>query len=193
MAIITSGNLTEPGLCGNIEYGVALRGDATVREVRTDLERYGKLGASISLDDVSALAVELQELRILFQRAQGSIRAKARKAFRQKLESARNQMLRQRAKGKTTHAIFSDTILFLLAKGSLRTDQLHARVKLLQPDLCDDSIDRVIDGGHFGKKWKHHVRNAQQALKKQGKIRFDNGLWYLVPSRTSVDDPLSSS
>lgn len=180
MAIITSGNLTGPGLSGNVEYGVALSKTAIVREVRSDIESYAKLGATVPVNDVAALSAEMQELRTLFQRAERSVRAQARRIFRQKLESTHLRLLRYRATGKTTHAIFGDTIRFLLAKGPLRTEELHPLIQLLQPDLCDDSTDRVIDGVHFGKKWKHHVRNAQQSLKRNGEIRFDGSRWYLV-------------
>jgi hypothetical protein len=53
----------------------------------------------------------------------------------------------------------------------------------MHPDICDDRIDRVIDGVNFGKKWKHHVRTAEQALKRAHKIEFDGERWYLAPSR----------
>ena len=62
----------------------------------------------------------------------------------------------------------------------MRTEELHPLVQLLHPDLCDDSVDRVIDGEHFGKKWKHYVRNAQQYLKRNGEIQFDGSRWHLV-------------
>jgi PLD-like domain len=180
MAVVTSGNLTEPGLRGNIEYGVALTEGNLVRQVRSDLEGYASLGATVSMADVSVLAAEMEDLKALYQRAERSVRAQARRAFREKLSSAHVRLLRHRAKGKTTHAIFSDTIKFLLTKGPLRTDELHPLIQLLHPDLCDDAIDRVIDGVHFGKKWKHYVRNAQQYLKRRGEIRFDGSRWHLI-------------
>lgn len=180
MAIVTSGNLTEPGLRGNVEYGVALTEEGIVREVRSDFESYASLGAKVSIDDVAALSEEVKDLKTLFQRAERSIRDRARRAFQEKLQSTHLRLLRQRAKGKTTHAIFSDTLRFLLAKGPLRTEDLHPLVQLLHPDLCDDATDRVIDGVHFGKKWKHYVRNAQQYLKRRGEIRFDGARWNLV-------------
>jgi hypothetical protein len=180
MAIVTSGNLTEPGLCGNVEYGVALADGNLVKQVRSDLEGYASLGARVSIEDVAALSAEMEDLKVLFQQAERSVRLQARRAFRDKLKSTHIQLLRHRAKGKTTHAIFSDTIRFLLSKGPLRTEDLHPLIQLLHPDLCDDSVDRVIDGVHFGKKWKHYVRNAQQYLKRNGEIRFDGERWYVV-------------
>ena len=180
MAIVTSGNLTRPGLCGNVEYGVALADDTVVSQVRSDLEGYASLGAKVSIEDVAALSAEMEDLKALFQQAERSVRAQARRAFREKLTSTHVRLWRHRAKGKTTHAIFSDTIRFLLTRGPLRTEELHPLIQLLHPDLCDDSIDRVIDGEHFGKKWKHYVRNAQQYLKRHGEIRFDGSRWHMT-------------
>lgn len=185
MAIVTSGNLTEPGLSGNVEYGVALFNETLVKQIRSDFEGYSSLGARISVEDVAKLAEEMKGLKDLFHRAQTSITRQARRAFNQQLESTRLQLLRHRAKGKTTHAIFSETIRFLLAKRPLRTEELHPLIQLLHPDLCDDSIDRVIDGVSFGKKWKHYVRNAQQYLKRHGEIEFDGVEWHLRRSNHS--------
>lgn len=180
MAIVTSGNLTEPGVSGNLEYGVSFTNPAVVAEIRADFEGYATLGARVSVEDVAALAREVTELKSLYQRAERSMAGRAKKAFAEKLDSTRIQLLRHRARGKTTHAIFSDTIRFLLGKGPLRTSELHPLVQLLHPDLCDDSVDRVIDGVHFGKKWKHYVRTAQQHLKRNGEIRFDGERWHLL-------------
>ena len=48
--------------------------------------------------------------------------------------------------------------------------------------------DRVIGGVSFGKKWKHHVRNAQQRLQQKGAIRLVGGVWR-VASGTEDSDP----
>ncbi len=83
--------------------------------------------------------------------------------------------------GKTINAIFSDTILYFLEKkGALSTEEIHPLIQAMHPDICDDSIDRVINGQHFGKRWKHLVRNAQQALKKRGLIFLKNNKWHLA-------------
>ncbi len=186
MAVITSGNLTSPGIDANLEYGVALTDQTLVAEVRRDFENYARLGARISVTTLADLLAEVTELKRLFKRAEHSIRSQARRAFKEKLEATNLQVLRQRARSKTTHSILVDTILFLLAKGPLRTAELQPLVQILQPDICDDSIDRVIDGVHFGKRWKHYVRNAQQSLKRGGQIRFDGQKWHMenqAPSR----------
>ena len=76
------------------------------------------------------------------------------------------------------HTVFAKSIGYLLRKnGPMTTVQLHELIRELHPDLCDDSVDRVIDGKHFGKKWKHAVRTAQQSLKKKGEAEFANGVW----------------
>ena len=70
--------------------------------------------------------------------------------------------------------------MYLLKRfGPMRTMDLHPLVQTMHPDICDDTIDRVINGEHFGKKWKHFVRNAQQSLKKTGRIVFKENVWRL--------------
>lgn len=184
MAVVTSGNLTESGLHGNVEYGVALTEEGMVTQVRSDFEGYASLGARVPVEDISALSAQMEDLKEAFQRAERSMQAQARRAFKEKLESTQIQLLRHRARGKTTHAIFLETVKFLLARGPLRTEELHPLVQLLHPDLCEDSVDRIIDGVHFGKRWKHYVRNAQQYLKRHGEIQFDGTRWRLTaPAR----------
>jgi hypothetical protein len=182
LAVVTSANLTEPGIKGNLEYGVAVTDPTQVRQVRRDFENYARLGAKVRLTDVENLLDETRELKALFRAAERSIRSQAKRAFQEKLKATQNQLLRHRARGKTTQGLLCEAILFSLAGGPLRTSELHPLIQRLQPDLCDDSIDRVIDGVHFGKRWKHHVRSAQQHLKRAGRIRYDGGLWHAVGS-----------
>jgi phosphatidylserine/phosphatidylglycerophosphate/cardiolipin synthase-like enzyme len=178
-AVVTSANLTNKGLAGNHEYGVLLRDPVLVSEVRTDLTRYASLGNRVSLETLTALAQASQELKAVRQKADKSVKAKLRAAFEQRAEEAQLELLKARARGKTTHGIFCDTVLYLLEqKGPLRTIELHPLVQQLHPDLCDDTIDRVIDGVHFGKKWKHFVRMAQQALKRKGLVGFNGECWF---------------
>jgi len=61
----------------------------------------------------------------------------------------------------------------------MTTPEIHDRVKSIHPDLCDDSIDRVIAGQHFGKKWKDAVRTAQGHLKEARRIELIGGRWRL--------------
>jgi hypothetical protein len=178
-AVITSANLTNNGLAGNHEYGVLLRDPTLVSKVRIDLTRYAALGNRVSLDTLAALTQAAQKLKSVRQQADKSVEAKLRAVFEQQVEEATLELLRTRAKGKTTHVIFCDTVLYLLEqKGPLKTVELHPLVQQIHPDLCDDTIDRVIDGVHFGKKWKHHVRNAQKSLKRKGLVGFDGKRWF---------------
>ncbi len=183
MAIVTSGNLTHSGLRGNVEYGVALSEKSVVRQVREDFEGFESLGASISTLGIATLSLEMRDLKILFSQAQKSIRQQARRLFEERLEDAHVQLIRHRVGAGTTHAIFADTIKFLLGKGPLRTSEIHPLVQAIHPDLCDDSVDRTIDGVNFGKRWKHNVRTAQQHLKRRGVVSFDGHRWRLRNSQ----------
>lgn len=94
---------------------------------------------------------------------------------------AQDELIRLRLTGLAVHAVFAKTILYLLDRnGPLGTEQLHPFIQSIHPDLCDDSVDRVIDGKRFGKKWKHAVRTAQQMLKKKGTIDLVRGHWYII-------------
>jgi hypothetical protein len=87
----------------------------------------------------------------------------------------------QRLTEGAVHTIFAKTILYLLKLyGSLSTKQLHIMIESMHPDLCDNTIDRVIDGKRFGKKWKHAIRTAQQHLKEKGLIKLNDKLWILM-------------
>lgn len=179
LAIITSGNLTHGGLRGNYEYGVALRRPELVREVRFDYEGYARLGAPLTIEEINDFATETKELRMEFRANERRAVKAASAVFKGKLRKAEDQILRLRA-GKSNQAIFRETIEYLLSKGPMKTADLHPLIQRLHPDLCDDSIDRVIDGVHFGKRWKHLVRSAQHALKSGGRIAYDGETWRLT-------------
>jgi phosphatidylserine/phosphatidylglycerophosphate/cardiolipin synthase-like enzyme len=179
-AVVTSANLTRPGIAGNLEYGVAFTDRLAIQEIRHDFEGYSLLGARVGASELRVIAEATNDLKDAFGKAERSVRIEAKRAFRQKLEAARVLLFKQRAKGTTTHAILSGTILFLLERGPLRTIELHPLIQQIHPDICDDSIDRVIDGVHFGKRWKHYVRNAQASLSRTGRIFRDGDRWQLV-------------
>jgi PLD-like domain len=179
LAIITSGNLTRGGLKGNCEYGVTIRRPELVKEARLDFEGYSRLGAPLTVEEITDFASELAELRTEFQANLRRNIKQASAAFRGKLRKAEDRVLRFRA-CNSNHAIFSETIEYLLSKGPMRTADLHPLIQQMHPDLCDDSVDRVIEGVNFGKKWKHLVRSAQQALKREGRIAYDGSKWRLT-------------
>ena len=179
-AIITSGNLTDGGLRRNCEYGVSIRTTKLVKEVRRDFEGYAHLGAPLSIEEIDEFSSELEGLRATYQAENRRLINNFRTKFRIRLRNAEDRVLRFRAQSTTTQGIFRKTILYLLAKSPLRTSELHPLIQQVHPDLCDDSVDRVIDGVNFGKKWKHHVRSAQQALKHEGLVIFDGERWRLT-------------
>jgi len=180
MAIITSSNLTTAGLHRNQEYGVLLRDPATVLKIREHLIKLASLGNIVPLEALSVIAAAVQDLLEIRRRTERSARRKLREMFAERARNTRLELLKVRARQMTTHGIFCRTVLYLLEeKGPLPTRQLHPLVQQIHPDLCDDTIDRVIDGVHFGKRWKHYVRNAQQALKREGQIKLENGRWTL--------------
>ena len=180
-AIISSSNLTVGGLYKNYEYGILLSESSLVSAIANDLEGYSKLGAQINLIDLVELANAVKELQERHSRLVSSSRKQFRREFQDKLDEAKESLLVLRAKSsQSTNAIFSQTILYLLKKGSQTTEQLHPLIQQIHPDLCDDSIDRIINGVRFGKRWKHMVRNAQQSLRRNGLIRFDGEKWHLA-------------
>ena len=152
-----------------------------MREVRLDFEGYARLGAPLTVEEITNFASELAELRTEFQANERRAVRAASAAFRGRLRKAQDRVLRFRAT-KLNHAIFSETIEFLLSKGPMATADLHPLIQLMHPDMCDDSVDRVIEGVNFEKKWKHLVRSAQQALKREGRIAYDGSKWHLTPT-----------
>lgn len=179
-AIVTSSNLTDNGLVRNFEYGVVIEDTEAVRAVRDDVLRYAMLGSPINQPQLEPFTRITSELREIAQAAQRSIKRGLRTEFNRRLAEADVEVLRARAAGRTSHAIFAETILHLLRERPMRTVELNLRIQRIHPDLCDDSVDRVIDGQHFGKRWKHGVRTAQAYLRRAGRIERVGDDWQLV-------------
>jgi len=119
-----------------------------------------------------------RELRALLALRDKALAGRVRRAT----ERMKVELLKNRTKGgRTVGAILSETIVRLLEQhGSLTTAELHGLIQPLHPDICDDAIDLVIDGERFGRKWKHQVRNAQQSLKRAGRVAYHDSRWHLV-------------
>jgi len=181
--IITSANLTGGGLITNFEYGVLINDKKIISEVKEDMLKYFSLGNVFDKEALEKIAEKAQKIYKVKKETDNFIgKTKLVQLLKQTTENLNIELLKNRIKeGKTINAIFSDTILYLLKKkGPLTTAELHPLIQSIHPDICDNSIDRVINGQHFGKKWKHQVRSAQQFLKKQGLIyRNKNGKWRL--------------
>jgi PLD-like domain len=185
LALITSANFTDGGAFANLEYGVVVDDAHLVRAVRRDIESYASLGGTVSLQSLRDLGAHVSDLRSAIREEQTSITAKLRAATKALQREAEDQLLRSRVAGRSISVIFGETILYLLSSGPLATVELHERIKNIHPDLCDDTLDRVIDGQHFGKLWKHQVRTAQQHLKQAKLIRYDAGrhVWAMDTGR----------
>lgn len=180
-AIITSGNLTRGSLYENYEYGIQINDSVLVREIARDLQEYGSLGASVSLEELERLADIAETLKDTHAKKLNSARRNLRQEFENQLVSVQHSLLQLRGKpGESTNAIFSRTILYLLKRGPLPTVEMHPFIQNIHPDLCNDQIDRVIKGIHHGKLWKHRVRSAQSSLKERGLIERVNGYWRLT-------------
>lgn len=183
IGIITSANLTSGGLVNNFEYGVLITDKFTVSAIEEDMQKYYSLGNILDKNLLEEICSELSKLFEIKEKSDNIIkRTKLAQLLRKSRDNLDFELLKNRIKGgRTINSIFSDTILYLLKKkGHLSTKELHPEIQAIHPDICDDSIDRVINGQHFGRKWKHLVRDAQQSLKKRGTIYLKSGKWHLT-------------
>ena len=178
LAVVTSGNLTEGGLNRNYEFGLRIHDSALVTEIKDEAQSYAQLGGDVSREALADIKTTADTLVALRKRAERDVNQSLKQALKTQSRLAELKLLRVRAQGKTTHGILADTLLYLLRSGSRATVDLHRMVQRIHPDICDDSVDRVIDGVHFGKKWKHYVRTAQQHLKKKALVAHEHGRWY---------------
>jgi phosphatidylserine/phosphatidylglycerophosphate/cardiolipin synthase-like enzyme len=180
-AIVTSGNFTAGGFYNNYEYGLKINDPTYSKLIYEDVFSYSQLGSNINNQILKTYIEISDEIKQSVKLQQKEIKTSLSKKFNELLHQAENQLIAERLNVGPVQNIFSKTILYILNKnGALNTEQIHNYVKQIHPDLCDDSIDRVIDGKHFGMKWKHFVRNSQQHLKRNGFIELNNGLWKLT-------------
>jgi phosphatidylserine/phosphatidylglycerophosphate/cardiolipin synthase-like enzyme len=179
LAVVTSANMTDSGLTRNFEYGVKITDANFVSIIKRDVAEYAALGTKIDYAKLRFLSEISAELAGVRAKVEKGIRSRLRREFDRRLRSFDEEIIRARAAGRAPHAIFAEAILYLLARRPLSTAEIHPFIQGIHPDLCDDTVDRVIDGKHFGKKWKHAVRTAQQYLKRTGQIELRKGVWYL--------------
>ena len=182
-ALITSANFTTGGLLTNYEYGILIRRQPIVDNIIQDVIAYQRLGGIVTLDLLDKIEDNVAELTTVQNQTESNPSTKAlRRKAREFQRALQDILLSNRvSQGRTINRIFSDTILLILTKHpeGITTQQIHAEIKSIHPDICDDSIDRVINGQHFGRKWKHHVRRAQEFLKGQDAITNTSGIWKL--------------
>ena len=152
-----------------------------VTQIRSDIIGYSELGARLTDHQLARYIEVADEVRAAFQRQQRSITKTAKARFEQLFYKAENELIALRLAGAPVTQVFTRTIEYLLQRhGAMTTPELHSRIAAIHPDLCDDTIDRVINGRHFGKKWKNLVRTAQSQLKGRSVIELSEGRWKLV-------------
>jgi hypothetical protein len=182
VAFLTSANLTRGGLRENYEYGIIFRDKNIVSIILDDMDKYFNLGNVFDRQAIEDIKNEVEGIKELQQKIDKNIELRnLNKLLKEKKNSLQTKILQNRIKTKTINNIFAETIKYLLeTKGPLSTKELHPFIKNIHPDICDDTLDRVIDGQHFGKKWKHQVRSAQQYLYRKSLIYLEKGKWHLV-------------
>lgn len=182
-AITTSANLTTNGLLHNYEYGTQIKDAETVGRIKSDVLAYFQLGSTLGIEALQQIGNCVAELQQVVARVEESREGytKLQKLIRQQQVAVAEQILKGRASGESIESLFKRTVLYILKlHGPLPTTAIHQLVQQLQPDVCDDTLDRVINGERFGKKWKHQVRSAQAALQRNGLIKRREDLWYLT-------------
>lgn len=180
-AIVTSGNFTAGGLIHNHEYGVLIEVVDIVTRIRQDIDQLAALGAQVTGPKLRTYARIAQDLLAKFEKKVKSARKESAREFEQAFRDAEDELITVRLAGGPITPVFEKTVMYLLKRyGALSTERMHPLIQAIHPDLCDDSVDRVINGQHFGKKWKHAVRRAQSHLKDRGEIERAQGLWRIT-------------
>lgn len=181
-AVVTSANLTRAGLDTNVEYGVRLQERSLVQTILNDVDQLARLGSQVPTAVLAQLVPVEQELRHNFGELMRSARADVRRTFDRRYRSATEALIATQVGTRSANAVFSEAILYVLSRQAATTAELHPKIQRLLPELCDDKVELVINGERYGKRWKHQVRNSQQALKRAGMITFDGRRW----SRTGM-------
>ncbi len=182
IAFLTSANLTRGGLRENYEYGIIVKEKHSIDAILEDMKKYFGLGNIFGREAIESIQSDIRDIKELQQDIKRDIaRGKSNLLLKQKEADLQTKFFKNRIKEKTVNAIFAETIKYLLeSRGPLSTQELHPFIKDIDPDICDDTIDRIIDGQHFGKRWKHLVRGTQQFLKRGGQIDLKEGKWFLA-------------
>lgn len=181
LAIVGSANLTSSALDANYEYSVGIRDHNTISQIHTDMLSYAELGSPLSKQQVNELSEITQELASEYNNVQKSVSTPLKKRFNEALKHVNFKFAQAFVGQKSSNAVFSSAVLRVLTTGPKPTKEIHAYVKQLLPELCDDTVELVINGERYGKAWKHQVRNAQQSLKSKGLIYLVNHHWHSAP------------
>ena len=184
-AIVTSANLTNGGLRRNYELGIFTDDPQEVRDISRDLREYAGFGVPVPLDAL----YELSEMSRAAQRHKASLMQSADAERNKAIDAVNSRFAELRTLSDefavnpqaSINAKFADAVKYILSRnGSLPTREINLLVQELMPEWCDDSVDRVINGVSFGRKWKHQVRNAQVHLRRTGVIAREGNRWRLL-------------
>jgi len=175
-AIVTSGNLTSAGIDCNFEYGLRVDDPALVGTIRADLARYESLGHPVDLTTLKTFEAQADALVADAKRVEDSQSKELDRAFRRHFRRTDDAFIAAQVGNRSATGMFRAALQVALAAGPLTTTELGDVVRGLIPDLCDDNRDLVINGQHFGKQWKHTLRNAQQAMKRAGEVTYDSAI-----------------
>ena len=179
LAIVTSSNLTNGGLYRNHELGLAITAPPAVKDIVDNLTEYGNLGVLVPCDDLTDLGMLVRRAQEQQNFANQFAPGVAGTKYQAIVNRIDERLVQLRTAGeefainpkRSITAQLADAVKYVLrVQGPLPTSEINPLVRDLKPELCDDEVDRVINGQSFGKRWKHDVRNAQQQLKRDGLI-----------------------
>ena len=188
-AIVTSSNLTNGGMWRNHELGVAVTDANGVKEIAYDLYEYGSLGVPVSGPELAELHALARQVHPRDSNTADARLSNTNQERRHTFDAINEKLIGLRTGGDefvsnpggSLTAQFTEAVLYVLRRhGPMPTSELSPLVRRLKPELCDDEVDRVIGGRTFGKRWKHDIRNAQQQLKREGKIVLEGRKWRVV-------------
>lgn len=151
-ALVTSANLTHNGLFVNFEYGILVKDSELVASIRSDLQSLKSVGVPLGVEQLQRLRSTADRCRQSIAEAGMAVKA-AMSDVAELLRQSYDEHVREaRSRTGSTTSIFRRAVLQVLTEhGAMRTGELNPLIQQLIPDLCDDMIDRVIGGVHFGK------------------------------------------
>lgn len=188
-AIITSANLTRGGLSYNYELGFAVTDPQEVAGISNDLREYAGFGVLVPADALAELDDMARRARECKEISDASLSDDAKSDYDIALNNISERLVELRTSAEefkvdpeaSINAKFAAAVVYVLRhNGPMQTTIINEHVQKLMPELCDDNVDRVINGVSFGKKWKHQVRISQLHLRLSGVIIREGKIWRLL-------------
>lgn len=134
----------------------------------------------MNYEDINSFCSIAEEIKKLNRQGEDIYKKEIEAKFQKAIEKAEIELVKAKIGSGALHTVFEKTIVYLLQRNiELRTVDINNLIAEVHPDLCDNEVDRVINGVHYGKKWKHAVRTTLQNGKKKGIFELVNGYWRL--------------